>query len=168
MCVVEGYNGLVCGFFSSVDHGIKDHIPLIRTTIAAQLYYFLIKRGCTGESIKRMFNKVFTMDQNRKVTGSKFSKKTGMAVVKEEEGDDIIRAAQLMSIDTSLGRMASQRKESRDNKEFDASQIAFGIWRRVNKFTLSSMSGIHYGHYKAATLDKFSTKLLAQQLTIIA
>jgi hypothetical protein len=28
-CVVEGYNGLVCGFFSSVDQGIKDHIPLL-------------------------------------------------------------------------------------------------------------------------------------------
>ncbi len=42
------------------------------------------------------------------------------------------------------------------------------FWRRVYKFTFSSMSGIHYGHYKAAAMDKFSTKLLAQQLTIIA
>ena len=30
------------------------------------------------------------------------------------------------------------------------------------------MSGIHYGHYKAAIQDDFSTKLLAQQLTVIA
>ena len=42
------------------------------------------------------------------------------------------------------------------------------FWRRVNKFTLSSLSGIHYNHYKAAAQDKFSTNLLAQQLTIIA
>ena len=30
------------------------------------------------------------------------------------------------------------------------------------------MSGIHNGHYKAAVQDDFSTKLLAQQLTVIA
>jgi hypothetical protein len=42
------------------------------------------------------------------------------------------------------------------------------FWRRVNEFTSSSMSGVHYGHYKAAAMDKFSTRLLAQQLTIIA
>ena len=42
------------------------------------------------------------------------------------------------------------------------------FWRRVNKFTSSSMSGIHYGHMKAAAQDEFSTKLLAQQLTVIA
>jgi hypothetical protein len=42
------------------------------------------------------------------------------------------------------------------------------FWKRVNKFTLSSMSGIHYGHYKAAIQDAHSTKMLAQQLTVIA
>ena len=42
------------------------------------------------------------------------------------------------------------------------------FWRRVNEFTLSSLSGIYYGHYKAAAHDKFSTNLLSQQLTIIA
>ena len=30
------------------------------------------------------------------------------------------------------------------------------------------MSGIHYGHYKAAAQDEYSTQLLSQQLTIIA
>ncbi len=43
------------------------------------------------------------------------------------------------------------------------------FWRRVNKFTSSSrMSGINYGHMKAAAQDEFSTNLLAQQLTVIA
>jgi hypothetical protein len=42
------------------------------------------------------------------------------------------------------------------------------FWKRVKEFTSSSMSGIHYGHYKAASLDQFSTNLLTQQLTIIA
>jgi hypothetical protein len=29
------------------------------------------------------------------------------------------------------------------------------------------MSGIHYGHYKAAIQDVLSTEILAQQLTVI-
>ena len=32
---------------------------------------------------------------------------------------------------------------------------------------LSSMSGVHYDHYKAAIQDEASTKVLAQQLTVI-
>jgi hypothetical protein len=42
------------------------------------------------------------------------------------------------------------------------------FWKKVIEFTLSSMSGVHYGHYKAAIQDTLSTEILAQQLTVIA
>ncbi len=42
------------------------------------------------------------------------------------------------------------------------------FWRKVKEFTSSSMSGFHYGHYKAAIQDALSTEILAQQLTMIA
>jgi hypothetical protein len=42
------------------------------------------------------------------------------------------------------------------------------FWQRVYKFTLSSMSGVHYGHYKAANQDEMSLAVLALQLTVIA
>ncbi len=42
------------------------------------------------------------------------------------------------------------------------------FWKKVNKFTLSLMSGVHYGHYKATILDTLNTEILAQQLTVIA
>jgi hypothetical protein len=41
------------------------------------------------------------------------------------------------------------------------------FWKRANKFTLSSMSGINYGHYKAAIQDAHSTQVVAQQMTVI-
>ena len=42
------------------------------------------------------------------------------------------------------------------------------FWKKVNEFTSSSMSGVHYGHYKAAIQDPPSTNVLALQLTVIA
>ncbi len=40
--------------------------------------------------------------------------------------------------------------------------------KRVGEFTSSSMSVIHYGHYKAAIQCNISTRILAQQLTVVA
>jgi hypothetical protein len=35
------------------------------------------------------------------------------------------------------------------------------VWRKVNKFTSSSMSGVHYGHYKVAIQNEMSSEVLA-------
>jgi hypothetical protein len=42
------------------------------------------------------------------------------------------------------------------------------FWRKVKEFTSLLMSGVHYGHYKAAIQDVLSTEILPQQLTVIA
>jgi hypothetical protein len=42
------------------------------------------------------------------------------------------------------------------------------FWKKVGEFTSSSMSGVHYGLYKAAIKYNISTKILAQQLTVVA
>jgi hypothetical protein len=73
-----------------------------------------------------MFKKAFTIEQNKSVSSSKYSKREGFAKVKEEVmGDDIFRAAEAAGIDTSLGLTASQRRERWDKTEFDATQISF-------------------------------------------
>jgi hypothetical protein len=42
------------------------------------------------------------------------------------------------------------------------------FWQKVNEFTSSSMTGVHYGHHKAAIQDKFISEVLALQLTVVA
>jgi hypothetical protein len=42
------------------------------------------------------------------------------------------------------------------------------FWREVKEFTSLSMSGVCYGHYKAAIQDALSTEILAQQMAVIA
>jgi hypothetical protein len=42
------------------------------------------------------------------------------------------------------------------------------FWTKVGKFTSSSMSGVHCGHYNAAIKFDISTKILTQQLTVVA
>ncbi len=42
------------------------------------------------------------------------------------------------------------------------------FWAKVGEFMSSSMSGIHYGHYKAAIQCNISTRILTQQLTVVA
>jgi hypothetical protein len=42
------------------------------------------------------------------------------------------------------------------------------FWQKLNEFTSSSMSGIHYGHYKAAIQDELISEVLALELTVVA
>jgi hypothetical protein len=42
------------------------------------------------------------------------------------------------------------------------------FWTKVGEFTSSLMLGIHYNHYKATIQCNISTRILAQQLTVVA
>ena len=67
-----------------------------------------------------------------------------------------------------IGRMG-MKIVNEEGSEIEISPEEFKQFvKRIKEFKSSSMSGIHNGHYKAAVQDDFSTKLLAQQLTVIA
>ena len=66
-----------------------------------------------------------------------------------------------------IGRLCITLVNGEGNKIIIRPEELKHFWRRVNEFTLSSMSGIHYDHYKAAIQDTSSTEILAQQLTMI-
>jgi hypothetical protein len=67
-----------------------------------------------------------------------------------------------------IGRLGIKLVNGEGNEVIITPEDFKHFWRKVNEFTSSSMSGVHYGHYKAAIQDVLSTEILAQQLTVIA
>jgi hypothetical protein len=89
--------------------------------------------------------------------------------VAAEEGDDIIRAAELVGIDTSLGLTAAQRKERKESKEVDANQISFGMTLGETKvgafeaFNVSETQSLTSLHSKrSTTAQSVAANTLAQ------
>jgi hypothetical protein len=67
-----------------------------------------------------------------------------------------------------IGKLGMKIVNSKNNEIIITPEDVKRFWKKVNKFTSSSMSGVHYGHYKAAIKDPQSTNVLALQLTVIA
>jgi hypothetical protein len=67
-----------------------------------------------------------------------------------------------------IGRLGVKLVNKEGTKIIITPDVLKIVWKKVGEFTLSSMSGVHYGHYKAALKCDISTKIIAQQLTMVA
>ncbi len=80
LCVnLEKSNGIYTGYFSSVVEEIKTYVVAFIRCPAAQVYYWLEHKGCLGEDVNRLICKCFTVEQQQKVTKSKYIKEKGFA-----------------------------------------------------------------------------------------
>jgi hypothetical protein len=83
---------------------IKTYIAAFVRCPAAQVYYWLKQKGCIGEDVNRLICKCFTVDQQQKVTKSKYIKEKGTAVMKDTDEDKIINMAKNSGLfDMTLG-----------------------------------------------------------------
>jgi hypothetical protein len=105
LCVnLEKSNGSHTGYFSSMVDEIKMYVAAFIRCPAAQVYYWLKRKGCLGEDVNCLIYKCFTVDQQQKVTKSKYIKEKGFAVMKDSNENDIINAANNSGLfDMSLG-----------------------------------------------------------------
>ena len=67
-----------------------------------------------------------------------------------------------------IGKMGMKIRNNEGQEIVITPEDFIRFWKQVREFTSSSPSGIHYSHYKASTQCKLSSKIQAQQLTIIA
>jgi hypothetical protein len=97
-------NGIHTGYFSSVVDEIKMYVAAFIRCPVAQVYYWLKRKGCLGKDVNRLICKSFTVDQQLKVTKSKYIKEKGFAVMKDSNKNNIINAANNSGLfDMSLG-----------------------------------------------------------------
>jgi hypothetical protein len=60
-----------------------------------------------------------------------------------------------------IGKLVMKIVNGNNNKIIIMPEDFKHFWKKVNEFTTLSMSGVHYGHYKAAIQDALSAKVLA-------
>ena len=127
LCVTRESNGIHTGYFSSMVEEIKSHVAAFVRCLAAQVYYWLKRKGCIGEDVNRLIQKCFTVEQQQKVTTSKYIKDRGVAVMKDVDEDDIINAANKTGLfDMSLGLSDKEQQERMAKTGHNESAISFG------------------------------------------
>ena len=75
LCVTRESNGIHTGYFSSVVEEIKAYVAAFIRCPAAQVYYWLKRKGCIGDDVNRLIRKCFTVEQQQKVTKSSTSRR---------------------------------------------------------------------------------------------
>jgi hypothetical protein len=112
LCVIQESNGIHTGYFSSVVEEIKNYVAAFIRCPTAQVYYWLKWKGCIGEDVNHLILKCFTVEQQQKVTKSKYIKEKWIAVMKDSDEDDIIKAANKTGLfDISLGLSDTEQCE---------------------------------------------------------
>ena len=121
ICLSIGTNRTTTGYFSSVIEEIREHVAAFIPCPAAQVYWWLQRRGCLTEDVNRLIQHCFTLSQQQKVTKSKYVKDAGHAIIDLTDADDIINAATTQGIyDLTLVLSDKERRMH------EASAITYG------------------------------------------
>jgi hypothetical protein len=128
LCVnLEKSNGIYTGYFSSMVEEIKAYVATFIRCPAAQVYYWLKCKGCLGKDVNPIIRKCFTVEQQQKVTKSKYIKEKGFAIVKDSDKDDIINAANNSGLfDLSLGLSDKEQRNRIAKTSYNNLAITFG------------------------------------------
>jgi hypothetical protein len=104
--LLKSTKGKYTGHFSGVMPAIQAHVTQWAEAPAANIYWYLLKHGCVKADVIKLIKQSFTIDEQRKVTNSRWSNSRKMAVIDDTATNSIlarIRQANGKSIDLSLG-----------------------------------------------------------------
>ena len=116
-------DGSVLVFFSNVILDIETYVDNWMTCPAAQLYWFLLKKGCNEDDMSKMLKNCFSPDEVAKI--NKVSCNGPLAVLKEQyhlDMTDVVNNSRLFDMDRGLSR---EEKLSRA-QQAAAGQIQYG------------------------------------------
>jgi hypothetical protein len=149
LCVIQESNRIHTGYFFSVVEKVKNYVAAFIRCPVAQVYYWLKQKGCIGEDVNRHICKCFTVEQQQKVTKSKYIKEKGIAVIKDSDKDDIINAANKTGLfDMSLVLSDKEQSEQTAKTGYNESAISFGEAKAgsMEAYNLSSGASITTVH----------------------
>jgi hypothetical protein len=127
ICMASGSNGKYTGYFSSIVESINAHVMNFVACPGAQVYWWLRQRGCLVEDVNQMVRHCFMLDQQQKITKSKYVSKKMYAVLDEKDSDDIINAVAEEGIyDMSLGLLDKELRTATASRGYEASAISLG------------------------------------------
>jgi hypothetical protein len=151
ICMARGSNGKYTGYFSSVLELINAHVTNFVACPGAQVYWWLRQRGCLAEDVNQMVRHCFMLDQQQKITKSKYVSKKGYAILAKKDSDDIINAVAGEGIyDTSLGLSDKECRSAAASRGYKASAIMFGEAKEgtVEAHNFSSSASVTTIHSK--------------------
>ncbi len=149
ICIARGSSGKYIRYFSSVMELINTHVTNFLACLGAQVYWWLWQRGCLAEDVNQMVCHCFMLDQQQKITKSKYVSEKGYAILDEKDPDDIINVVAGEGIyDMSLGLLDKEQMMVTASKGYNASAIMFGEAKegavKANNFSSSvSITTIH-------------------------
>ncbi len=126
-CLSTWTNGMTTGYFSSIVPAIRDHLATFVLCPAAQVYWWLRRRGCLTEDVNRLIRHCFTLSQQQRVMKSKYLKDLGHAVINQLDADNIINAATTQGIYNLTLRLSDKERWTMvSGRAHNASAITFG------------------------------------------
>ncbi len=149
ICLARGSSGKYTGYFSSIMELINTHVVNFVSCPGAQVYWWLWQRGCLAEDVNQMVRYCFTLNQQQKITKSKYVSNKGYAVLDETNSDNIINVVAGEGIyDTSLGLLDKECRTATASKGYNTSAIMFGeakegAIKAHNFFSSTSITTIH-------------------------
>ena len=120
----EMEDGTVLVFFSNVIQDIQSYVNNWMTCPTANIYWFLIKKGCDEEDVSNMLKKCFSPEDLVKI--GKVSYNGPMAVLKETfhlDNTNMVKNSRQFDMDRGLSK---EEKLSRA-QQAAASQIQYGV-----------------------------------------
>ena len=120
LCVLLSDNGAYTGYYAGPNKRHQAFASTFAKCPAAQIYFFLCRHGILQQDVDKFIRNNFSMAQLRLVSQAKYNRKTGLATVPVQPGEEnILDAARL---DNSLVDLTKLTKRDFEDDEDDTEE----------------------------------------------
>lgn len=117
LCVLLSDNGAYTGYYAGPNKKHQAFASTFAKCPAAQIYFFLCRHGILQQDVDKFIRKNFSMAQLRLVSQAKYNRRTGLATVPVQPGEEnILDAARLDNSLVDLTKLTKRDFEEDDEE----------------------------------------------------